>query len=51
MLRIQWTMVSKAADLGDPLFLMPRTCVMMSTGTGKTIVLFFSAEMLFSVCR
>ena len=23
----------------------------MSTGTGNTIVLFFSAEMLFSVCR
>ena len=25
--------------------------VMMSTGTGKTMVLFFSADMLFRVCR
>ena len=27
------------------------TLAMMSTGTGKMIVLLFSAEMLFSVCR
>ena len=29
----------------------PISWEMMSIGTGKTIVLLFSAEMLFSVCR
>ena len=35
----------------DPPPFPPIRWEMMSTGTGKTMVLFFSADMLFNVCK
>ena len=50
LLRLCAWQMSASGDPMSPVSVVT-SCEMMSMGTGNTIVLLFSAEMLFRVCR